>query len=130
MYFTSSSFHSNFVVAMMMCSIFQIQGSDGRKMSKSLGNVIDPCDLMEGKTLKELLDRLKASNLDPKQLKMYTCICNHSSHHDISFIFFFRIMSHRSSAEALTKKDYPNGMQACGADALRMALLMRVNLVC
>jgi valyl-tRNA synthetase len=26
------------------------------------------------------------------------------------------------------KKDYPNGMKACGADALRLALLQRVNL--
>ena len=45
----------------------QVRGSDGRKMSKSLGNVIDPCDLMEGRALPDLLARLKASNLDPKQ---------------------------------------------------------------
>jgi valyl-tRNA synthetase len=78
-----------------------VRGSDGRKMSKSLGNVIDPCDLMEGRALSDLLARLKTSNLDAKQM---------------------------TSAESLMKKDYPQGMKPCGADALRLALVSRVNL--
>jgi len=46
-----------------------IRDSEGRKMSKSLGNVIDPVDIMQGITLQELNDKLKLGNLDPKELK-------------------------------------------------------------
>ncbi len=65
-------------------------------MSKSLGNVIDPLDIRDGVTLKVLLDKLKASNLDEKEIQ-------------------------RASDE--TKKEYPNGIEECGADALRFGLL-------
>lgn len=46
-----------------------IRDSEGRKMSKSLGNVIDPIDIMEGITLQQLNDKLRTGNLDPKELK-------------------------------------------------------------
>ncbi|KAF1959129.1 valyl-tRNA synthetase-like protein [Byssothecium circinans] len=73
-----------------------IRDSEGRKMSKSLGNVIDPIDIMQGITLKELNDKLKIGNLDPKELKR---------------------------AEQYQKTSFPQGIPECGADALRMSLV-------
>ncbi|KAJ4287390.1 hypothetical protein N0V90_012789 [Kalmusia sp. IMI 367209] len=73
-----------------------IRDSEGRKMSKSLGNVIDPIDIMQGITLQELNDKLKIGNLDPKELK---------------------------TAEKYQKTAFPQGIPECGADALRMALI-------
>jgi valyl-tRNA synthetase len=73
-----------------------IRDSEGRKMSKSLGNVIDPIDIMQGITLQELNDKLKLGNLDPKELK---------------------------TAEKYQKSSFPQGIPECGADALRMALV-------
>ncbi|KAL4936354.1 hypothetical protein BDV06DRAFT_216738 [Aspergillus oleicola] len=45
-----------------------IRDSEGRKMSKSLGNVIDPVDVMEGIGLQQLHDKLLMGNLDPREL--------------------------------------------------------------
>ena len=41
-------------------------------MSKSLGNVIDPIDVMEGITLQNLHDKLQIGNLDPKEVAQAT----------------------------------------------------------
>ena len=71
-------------------------------MSKSSGNIIDPCELMEGRTINQLLDRIKLSNLAPNVLK---------------------------SSESALKKEFPHGMVACGADSLRLSLVGRVNMV-
>jgi valyl-tRNA synthetase len=73
-----------------------IRDSDGRKMSKSLGNVIDPIDIMDGITLQSLNDKLRLGNLDPKELK---------------------------TAEKYQKASFPQGIPECGADALRMSLI-------
>jgi valyl-tRNA synthetase len=73
-----------------------IRDSEGRKMSKSLGNVIDPVDIMDGITLEKLNAQLQAGNLDPKELK---------------------------TAEKYQKTSFPQGIPECGADALRMALV-------
>ncbi|CBX95543.1 similar to valyl-trna synthetase [Plenodomus lingam JN3] len=73
-----------------------IRDSEGRKMSKSLGNVVDPVDIMDGITLQKLHDQLTAGNLDPKELK---------------------------TAEKYQKTAFPQGIPECGADALRMALI-------
>ena len=70
----------------------------GRKMSKSLGNVILPEYVIDGRELKDLLQDLKDGNLSDKELK-------------------------RSLRE--TKKEFPNGIEACGTDALRLALLLQ-----
>ena len=70
----------------------------GRKMSKSLGNVILPEYVIDGRELKDLLQDLKSGNLSDKELK-------------------------RSLRE--TKKEFPKGIQACGTDALRLALLLQ-----
>jgi valyl-tRNA synthetase len=73
-----------------------IRDSEGRKMSKSLGNVVDPIDIMEGISLQELKDKLLIGNLDPKELK---------------------------TAEKYQNTAFPQGIPECGADALRMALV-------
>jgi hypothetical protein len=41
----------------------------GRKMSKSLGNVLDPIHVMEGITLQQLNATLRAGNLDPAEVE-------------------------------------------------------------
>jgi valyl-tRNA synthetase len=73
-----------------------IRDSEGRKMSKSLGNVVDPIDIMDGITLKDLNDKLLIGNLDPKELK---------------------------TATKYQQTSFPQGIPECGADALRFALI-------
>jgi len=73
-----------------------IRDADGRKMSKSLGNVVDPVDIMNGISLDELHAKLKTGNLDPKEV---------------------------AQATAWQKKAFPQGIIECGADALRFSLL-------
>lgn len=75
-----------------------ITDSEGRKMSKSLGNVIDPMDLIHGVKLDELNDRILKSNLSEKEKKA----------------------SIRNQ-----KKSYPNGIEAVGSDATRLGLLVQ-----
>jgi valyl-tRNA synthetase len=65
-------------------------------MSKSLGNVIDPVDIMEGITLKALNDKLLQGNLDPAELK---------------------------KATKYQQSSFPQGIPECGADALRFTLI-------
>ncbi|TKR80167.1 hypothetical protein L596_014287 [Steinernema carpocapsae] len=73
-----------------------VRDAHGRKMSKSLGNVIDPVDVIQGISLEKLQQGLQNGNLDPKELKV---------------------------AMAGQKRDYPNGIPECGVDALRFALM-------
>lgn len=73
-----------------------IRDSEGRKMSKSLGNVIDPLDVMKGIELQSLHDKLKVGNLDQKELK---------------------------TAMNFQKTSFPDGIPECGADALRFSLI-------
>ncbi|KOC62310.1 Valine--tRNA ligase [Habropoda laboriosa] len=72
-----------------------VRDAHGRKMSKSLGNVIDPMDVINGISLQGLHKQLMDSNLDPKELKR---------------------------AIEGQKRDYPQGIPECGTDALRFAL--------
>lgn len=72
-----------------------VRDAQGRKMSKSLGNVIDPLDVISGIPLQGLHDKLLQGNLDPRELK---------------------------KAEEGQKLLYPNGIPECGTDALRFAL--------
>lgn len=72
-----------------------IMDAHGEKMSKSKGNVIDPLDIINGISLDELVAKRTANLMNPKQ------------------------------AEAIakqTRKDYPDGFLAFGADALRFSL--------
>lgn len=64
-------------------------------MSKSLGNVVDPIDVIKGISLEDLNNQLHNSNLDPNEIV---------------------------KAKAGQKQDYPNGIPECGTDALRFAL--------
>ena len=72
-----------------------IRDAHGRKMSKSLGNVIDPLDVIRGISLEALHDKLEEGNLDEKEI---------------------------TKAKAGQKKDFPKGIPQCGTDALRFAL--------
>uniref|UniRef100_A0A673HCZ5 Valine--tRNA ligase, mitochondrial n=1 Tax=Sinocyclocheilus rhinocerous TaxID=307959 RepID=A0A673HCZ5_9TELE len=67
----------------------------GRKMSKSLGNVIDPLDVISGVSLERLQEKVREGNLDPRE----------------SIV-----------AMEAQKKDFPKGIPECGTDALRFAL--------
>lgn len=45
-----------------------VRDAHGRKMSKTLGNVIDPIDVMTGISLENLHLRLNEGNLDEKEI--------------------------------------------------------------
>ncbi|GFT87988.1 valine--tRNA ligase, mitochondrial [Trichonephila clavipes] len=72
--------------------------SHGRKMTKSLGNTIDPLDVIEGVSLETLLQRVKdcQDTLTPEEMKLML-IAN--------------------------KQNFPNGIPECGTDGLRFSLL-------
>jgi valyl-tRNA synthetase len=66
------------------------------KMSKSLGNIIDPLQVIDGCTLESLQSTLLASNLSEKEIK---------------------------KGLASKKSQFPNGIPPWGSDALRLCLL-------
>ena len=74
-----------------------VRDAAGRKMSKSLGNVVDPADVIRGKPLAELQAAVSAGGtpLSPSEV--------------------------RTSVKALGK-EFPQGIPPCGADALRFTL--------
>ena len=72
-----------------------VRDAYGRKMSKSLGNVIDPTDVITGQNLQKLHNDLRQGNLPEKEI---------------------------AKAEDGQKKLYPKGIPQCGTDALRFAL--------
>ncbi|CAG0891729.1 unnamed protein product, partial [Cyprideis torosa] len=73
-----------------------VRDAHGRKMSKSLGNVVDPLDVVTGISLQALQEQLENSNLDPREVE---------------------------KAKKGLAQDYPNGIPECGTDALRFGLL-------
>mmetsp|Transcript_63371 Transcript_63371/g.136300 ORF Transcript_63371/g.136300 Transcript_63371/m.136300 type:complete len:1062 (+) Transcript_63371:169-3354(+) len=82
-------FHTVYLHAM-------VRDAHGRKMSKSLGNVIDPIEVIDGITLAELQQKLTEGNLPEKEV---------------------------AKAKAGQALDFPDGIPQCGADALRFGLL-------
>ncbi|KAK3039239.1 hypothetical protein RJ639_027943, partial [Escallonia herrerae] len=73
-----------------------IRDAHGRKMSKSLGNVIDPLEVIDGISLAGLHKRLDEGNLDPTELEV---------------------------AKEGQAKDFSTGICECGADALWFLLI-------
>merc|ERR1712106_841806 len=72
-----------------------VRDAHGRKMSKSLGNTINPMDVILGISLEDLGKALEGGNLDPKEV---------------------------AKAKAGQSQDYPTGIPECGTDALRFGL--------
>uniref|UniRef100_A0A8C6WU77 Valine--tRNA ligase, mitochondrial n=1 Tax=Neogobius melanostomus TaxID=47308 RepID=A0A8C6WU77_9GOBI len=72
-----------------------VRDKHGRKMSKSLGNVVDPLDVIHGTSLEKLQEKVRAGNLDPREQLV---------------------------AMEAQSKDFPRGIPQCGTDALRFAL--------
>uniref|UniRef100_G1R100 Valine--tRNA ligase, mitochondrial n=1 Tax=Nomascus leucogenys TaxID=61853 RepID=G1R100_NOMLE len=72
-----------------------VRDRQGRKMSKSLGNVLDPRDIICGVEMQVLQEKLRSGNLDPAELAIVA---------------------------AAQKKDFPHGIPECGTDALRFTL--------
>ncbi|KAI0022290.1 tRNA synthetases class I-domain-containing protein [Xylariomycetidae sp. FL0641] len=73
-----------------------VRDSDGRKMSKSLGNVIDPLDVISGIPLEQLHEKLAQGNLHPSEIE---------------------------KAKKYQKAAFPEGIPQCGADALRFCMV-------
>ncbi|MEZ4399824.1 MAG: valine--tRNA ligase [Kofleriaceae bacterium] len=72
-----------------------VTDEDGHKMSKTVGNVIDPLDVIHGASLEQLVARTETDISDPKK---------------------------RATALAGVKKNFGKGIPAMGADALRFTL--------
>ncbi|GKY99922.1 hypothetical protein MPSEU_000945800 [Mayamaea pseudoterrestris] len=82
-------FHTVFLHAM-------VRDKEGRKMSKSLGNVIDPLEVIGGCSLESLQSRLEEGNLPKKEV---------------------------DRAKKNNELEFPDGIPECGSDALRFGLL-------
>ena len=67
-----------------------VQDAHGRKMSKTLGNVVDPIDVIEGITLQHLHDKLSQGNLDPKVTRLFSSSCSLSCCFANFFFFYNR----------------------------------------
>ncbi|KAK6047965.1 hypothetical protein COOONC_14530, partial [Cooperia oncophora] len=73
-----------------------VRDSSGKKMSKSLGNVIDPLDVVDGISREKMIERIERSNLSKEEIE---------------------------AATSAISIHFPEGIARAGPDALRFALL-------
>ncbi|KAL6782093.1 TSV2 [Auxenochlorella protothecoides x Auxenochlorella symbiontica] len=73
-----------------------VRDAQGRKMSKTLGNVIDPVNVIEGISLQDLHASLEGGNLEAAEV---------------------------ARAREGQVQNFPDGIEECGTDALRFALV-------